>query len=29
MKGTATLALKTPDQLEKVAELFDTVGANQ
>ncbi|GHH61580.1 ACP S-malonyltransferase [Lentzea cavernae] len=27
MKGTATLALKTPDQLEKVAELFDTVGA--
>lgn len=26
MKGTATLALKTPDQLEKVAELFDTVG---
>jgi [acyl-carrier-protein] S-malonyltransferase len=29
MKGTATLALKTPDQLEKVAELFDTVGATQ
>ncbi|MET9232654.1 ACP S-malonyltransferase [Lentzea sp. NPDC003310] len=26
MKGTATLALKTPDQLDKVAELFDTVG---
>ena len=29
MKGTATLALKTPDQLEKVAELFDTVGATK
>ncbi|WP_082373695.1 ACP S-malonyltransferase [Nocardia sp. NRRL S-836] len=29
MKGTATLALKTPDQLEKVAELFDTAGAAQ
>ncbi|MFD5831298.1 ACP S-malonyltransferase [Lentzea sp. NPDC060358] len=29
MKGTATLALKTPDQLEKVAELFDTVGADK
>ena len=29
MKGTATLALKTPDQLDKVAELFDTVGATK
>ncbi|WP_090070788.1 MULTISPECIES: ACP S-malonyltransferase [Lentzea] len=29
MKGTATLALKTPDQLEKVAELFDTAGADK
>ncbi|WP_084401753.1 ACP S-malonyltransferase [Lentzea albidocapillata] len=29
MKGTATLALKTPDQLEKVTELFDTAGATQ
>ncbi|MDX3663893.1 ACP S-malonyltransferase [Streptomyces sp. ID05-26A] len=29
MKGTATLALKTPDQLEKVSELFETVGANK
>ncbi len=29
MKGTTTLALKTPDQLEKVAELFDTAGAAQ
>jgi [acyl-carrier-protein] S-malonyltransferase len=29
MKGTATLALKTPDQLEKVAELFDTAGAGK
>lgn len=29
MKGTATLALKTPDQLEKVSELFETVGATK
>lgn len=29
MKGTATLALKTPDQLEKVEELLNTVGATQ
>lgn len=29
MKGTATLALKTPDQLEKVSELFDTAGADK
>ena len=29
MKGTATLALKTPDQLEKVSEHFETVGATQ
>jgi [acyl-carrier-protein] S-malonyltransferase len=29
MKGTTTLALKTPDQLDKVAELFDTAGAAQ
>ncbi|MGI5501916.1 ACP S-malonyltransferase [Lentzea sp. CA-135723] len=29
MKGTATLALKTPDQLEKVSELIETVGADK
>ncbi len=29
MKGTATLAMKTPDQIEKVAELIDTVGADK